>query len=224
VSARLQNIDQESAHTAHCMVVQGKSLIGELRDIALAPSGSLDIRIPVSDYDASRGQLRVRVVADYLGPWASTKVADWWKTPQPHAGRIEVPDLRVLRHEPKESNASADLATIQLRRLIPGRYSIGLTHPSDQSPLSDGHITIHASDGAKVSGTIRQRPAYYEKDLLQESYRILEKTRLGEEGSIFITLSAANQSNARAIDLDRLLIRRIIDQNSWGHDYVVQTK
>jgi hypothetical protein len=220
---RIANIDQRSSHAAHCMVLQGTDLIGEIRHTMLVPSGAIDLHIPLASYEQNGPKPRLRIVGDYMGPWASTKLVAWEQKPETRSGRIEVPDIAVLRHTPTNEKPK-DLVTVQLRRLLPGRYTVGITHPSDQDPLGNGQIEIISSEGAMISSVINHRPAYYQPDLLQESFGVLQKTRPGEEGSIFITIRATNTTAGDPIDLDRLIVRRITDKNTWGHEYPLSVK
>jgi hypothetical protein len=166
----------------------------------------------------------LRLVGDYIGPWASTKLVAWHEHPQVHTGRFEVPDIAVLRHTPDIDKSSSDLVTVQLRRLVPGRYTVGITHLLGQDPIGSGAIQLRTSEGATFTETTQNRPAYYAEDDLVESFQILEKTRPGESGSIFITIHATNTESGPTIDLDRLIVRRVPDGNTWGHSYSIAAK
>lgn len=221
VSAVIQNIDSESAHVAHCFVTQGGRLLGEMKDIKVSETGSKAVLIPVTKTKADGGKVLLRLVSDINGPWATTKLSAWIPPTEAFTGRIEVPDLAVIRHTPTVGKPS-DLVTVQLRRLTPGRYTLGITHPKGQDPLGGGHITLRSSEGASVQSGVQRRPAYYADSELQESFQILEKTRPGEKGSILITVHATNFSDGETLDIDRLIVRRLPDAESWGHSYTVR--
>ncbi|MCA9320423.1 MAG: DUF2029 domain-containing protein [Planctomycetes bacterium] len=200
----VENVDSEASHEALVVVQRGAEEVARTSaPLRLAPGEVFPLRLAC---EGTLENLSAHVIDLGAGPLADLKLAYWAADPAFVAGRIEVPDIEVLRVDdtPMESDR---LAKVALHRMLPGRYRLLVVHRRDADPFVDGAVIIQA-EAARLTMTGSREDAGYGEDLIARVFEVVidgpGETRV--DLTLFAGPKAAREG--RMFHLDRLILER----------------
>ncbi|MEE9391459.1 MAG: hypothetical protein V3W41_03035 [Planctomycetota bacterium] len=217
---RVRNIDPQEHHAFYASLRDETGPLGnKFRfKLTLGPNEKRELNFDWPNHRAAR-DLKLQIVDADWSPQVDLKLS-WYGLPSAEAslsGRLEVPDIRVLRCRPK--TPIKELARIPLPRLRPGRYRFGITHVGKDSPFASGKLDVISSqdlDRKRLVGWKTER-CRLGRDLWR-SYCEFEKTVPGET-DVFFHLTTGAELISGSVDLDRLSLWRLEDHPRAGHLY-----
>jgi Dolichyl-phosphate-mannose-protein mannosyltransferase len=214
VALTMRNIDHDAPHAAALFVMSGDRLLATRRDQTLAPRESRKISIELPAAVAEGESLQLRLVDEAPSVWSHTKIGNWLKVPPTRSGRLEVPDVAVLRHR-NHPDRETLLAEARFPSAPPGTLLIEIGHLASQDPLRKGQLRLEV-EGGSADPTLRHRAEPGISGLARSGFHLRR-----EAGPLLIRVIAEAESDGESYDLDRIWITPVIGPESAGHLYPV---
>ena len=205
VGVTVVNGDELNERGATLMIMQGPKELSRSR-VRVSPGSHRAVTVSLQGQGNPKAEeLEVRVFDESQSPWVDVKLAYWARPEALKRGLHRVPDIETLRHV-VDGGARGVLSEWRGDALPLGRYRIGISHPDDQSPFSEGVLGLEV-DGAGLEASDWQVEAAAYGEGLRVSFGTLSRESM--DGGVAIRLIARDGGKHAAYDVDRLILTRL---------------